>query len=84
MAESKLVQLNLENTVMCLVSYLCIEYAKAWPHSDITSYLVIADLFMHLLPGLILLYLAVPFLFYTEGVFKPGTRRPVAGACLVS
>ena len=30
------------------------------------SHLVVADLFMHLLPGLILLYLAVPF--YTEGL----------------
>ena len=41
MAESKLVQLNLENSsyvaIMCPVSYSSIQYAKAWPHSDITS-----------------------------------------------
>ena len=33
----------------------------------VISYLVVADLFMYSLPGMILLYLAVPF--YTEGVF---------------
>ena len=42
MVESKLVQLNLENSnfmaIMCPVLYLFIQYAKARPHSDITSY----------------------------------------------
>ena len=39
------------------VQHLCVQYAKP----------VITNLFMHSLPGMILLYLAIPF--YTENVF---------------
>ena len=37
--------------------------AKPWPHSD----LVVTNLFMYSLPGMILLYWAMPF--YTESIF---------------
>ena len=64
MAESKLVQLNF--AIMCPVYIIhiyvySIQYAKL---SDIRS---CHNLFMHSLPSMIILYLAV--LFYIEGVF---------------
>ena len=65
MAESKLVQLNF--AIMCPVYIIriyvySIQYAKL---SDIRS--CCQNLFMHSLPSMIILYLAV--LFYIEGVF---------------
>ena len=50
------------------------------------SHPVVADLFMHSLPDLILLHFVVPF--YTEGVFacdishKDDCRKPVATLCM--
>ena len=42
-----------------------VQYAKPWSHSDIKS--CRQSILMYSLPGMILLYLAMPF--YTEGVF---------------
>ena len=69
MAESKLVQLNLENS-NCNVSSIVFMYSVYMLRLGciMISHLVVANLFMHSLPGLILLYLAAPF--YSEGVFE--------------
>ena len=59
MAESKLVHLNFKNSSIYIFSMLSLGHV-------LISDLVVADLFMHSLPGMILLYLAQ--LFYTKGV----------------
>ena len=46
---------------MCPVLYLCIQYAKAWRHSDITS---CCRWSLHVFTSF-----TWPRLFYTEGVF---------------
>ena len=61
MAESKLVQLNYSNGV-----YSIIFMYSVW--QVLISNLVVVNLFMHLLPGMILLYLAASFL-HDEDVF---------------
>ena len=43
--------------IMCPVQCLCVQYVQLWLISD----LVVTDLFMHLLPGVILLYSVTPF-----------------------
>ena len=64
MAESKLVQLNLEtvasynvSSIVCIYVFNMLRLGRI-----LISHLVDADLFMHLLSSLILLYLATPFL----------------------
>ena len=66
LAKSKLVQLNFENNSLSV--YNVFIYAVCYkPWCILISDLVVANLFMHSLPGMILLYLAMSF--YTKGVF---------------
>ena len=34
-------------SIMCLVHYLCIQYAKPWPYYIVISDLAVVNLFMH-------------------------------------
>ena len=43
-----------------VVFIVCVPYTKSWPYS--ISDLVVANLFKHSLPGMILLYLATPLI----------------------
>ena len=66
MAESKLAGNFANNNQLQRVRCgACVQYAKPWPHSDIKS---CSRRSTHVFtPGMILLYLAAPFL--TKGVF---------------
>ena len=66
MVENKIIQLNFENSSYIYnVSNIIFMYSESLVHILISD-LVIADFSMHLIPDMILFYLATPF--YTKDV----------------